>query len=123
MAYPVPMAGAFQPQQPAGLINPLVQPLPQADDFKAQKSPSLKLQMKGGDATVVTRTGSEDRFGTQHMVFFSCAVLASGSDLSQGCPLAMDHVDPSTASSEYWFTLSWPCFNHPTNSGGSDHEG
>ena len=63
MAYPAmaPMTplGAFQPQQPVGLINPLGQPLPTADEFKTQKSPLPKLQMKGGDATVVTRTINE----------------------------------------------------------------
>ena len=50
---------ALQPQHPAGLINPLGQPLPQADELKAQKSPLPKLQMKGGDATVATRTIKE----------------------------------------------------------------
>ena len=63
MAFPAmaPMTplGAFQPQQPAGLINLLGQPLPQADEFKTQKSPLPKLQMKGGDATVVTRIINE----------------------------------------------------------------
>ena len=43
MAYPamapVTPLGAFQPQQPVGLINPLGQPLPPADEFKTQKLP------------------------------------------------------------------------------------
>ena len=63
MAYPAmtPMTplGAFQPQQPVGLINPLGQPLPQADEIKTQKSPLPKLQMKGGNATVASRTINE----------------------------------------------------------------
>ena len=57
------------------------------------------------------------------MVVFSCAVLAPGCHLSQGCSSAMDHVDSSTASSEYWFTLNSSCFTSTDHSGRNNHEG
>ena len=67
--------------------------------------------------------GPENRLGIEYMVVFSCAVLASGSHLSQGYSSAMDRVDPSAASSEYWFTLNRSRFAPTNDSGGSDHEG
>ena len=52
-------AGCISANAPSGLINPLGQPPTQADKFKTQKSALPKLKMKGGDATIVTRTSSE----------------------------------------------------------------
>ena len=64
--------------------------------------------MKGG-ATIVTRTINEwvqkTAVGIEYMIFISGAVLASGSDHSQGCASAMDYANGCTTSSDCQSTL------------------
>ena len=98
-------------------MSTLVQPSPQADEFKTQKSPLPKLQMKGGDATVVTRTINE---------WVQKTALALNTWSSSAVQYWHQAVTSARAAHQQWTMLTQlnrSCFAPTDVSGGSDHEG
>ena len=117
---PMTPLGACQPPQLAGLINPLGQPLPQADELQDAEVSFIKAQCERwrchSHHQDHKRTGAKDSVSAEYMVIISCAVLASGSDHCQGCSSAMGHADACATSSDYqpalyrkYFTIANDC--------------